>query len=308
MGTKPSEDLPDALSRDVRAWRGEVLEQRWSPAALRSAVRKGSVARILTGVYASALHADSFATRAHAAQLWCGQPTVVIGAGAAAMWGLCDTPDNVVLGTVYFTQRACPGWLTFRRFGVPVAHVPWRSLDIATPAWAAITAYERASARERDGFLYRVAQQKLASAAELLVVADSIGRLRGREHLRSVLSAIASGSESHLETLALRNVFNTSFFSDFVPQHWVRTPGGNFRLDMFHPDSMTAVELDGAGDHSKPVRRLYDISRDVNVARKGILTLRLSKKDVEERAAWCRESIEDVVNSRMGAFATVPYT
>ncbi|MGC4175905.1 endonuclease domain-containing protein [Demequina sp.] len=298
MSTGAANELAEALSRDVRAWRGEDLAHLWSAAALRSALRAGSVAKILTGVYASALHADSFITRAHAAQLWCGQPSVVIGAGAASVWGLCDTPDTVVLGTTYFTQRACPEWLAFRRFGAAVPSVPWHSLAVATPAWAAVTAYERATVRDRDQFLYRAGQSRHTNAAELLAAADSIGRLRGRDHLKVVLSAIARGSESHLETLALRTVFNTSFFADFLPQHWVRTAGGPFRLDTYHAPSKTAVELDGAGDHSKPEQRQYDINRDVYVAREGILTLRFSKRDIEERARECRESIKAVVNVR----------
>jgi very-short-patch-repair endonuclease len=177
--------------------------------------------------------------------------------------------------------------------------MPWRSIAVATPAWAAVTAYERETARNRDRYLYRVAQQRLATVAELMEAADAIGRLRGREHLRSVAAAIAQGSESHLETFALRHVFNTRFFADFLTQHWVRTASGPYRLDMYHAASKTAVELDGAGDHTKPERRQYDIARDVAVAREGILTLRFSKPDVEGNGAGCRDAVEAVVESRL---------
>ena len=169
---------------------------------------------------------------------------------------------------------------------------------IAVPAWAAVTAYAAAPERVRDAYLYRVVQTHQATPSEVLEAAECIPRLRGRRNLEMVVAAMGAGSESHLETTGLRRVFNTADFADFIRQHWIRTPDGKYRLDMFHAASRTAVELDGVADHGQPERRQYDITRDANVARAGILTLRFSSSDLYKRARWCREATLEVLASR----------
>lgn len=285
--------------REIRAWTIADLENRWGPSAVRAAIRGNALARVLPGVLTAFENADSFLARAHAAQLWCAPDSVVIGEGAAAAFHLCDVPKTVTIATGYGVKRASPPWLTLRRLPQPVPSTFWGACPIATPAWAAVTAFGAAPDRYRDRFLYRSVQTGSATVEDLLEAAAAVPRLRGRSHLIKVVAAIAEGSESHLETIGLRRVFNTAQFSDFVRQHWVRTPGGNFRLDMFHAASRTAVELDGAGDHTKPERRQYDINRDVNAARTGILTLRFSARDLSDHPTRCRASVADVVASRL---------
>jgi very-short-patch-repair endonuclease len=292
-------ELANAVAREARAWRVSDLERRWSPASVRAALRADVVTRVAPGIVAASIHADSFAARAHAAHLMCGDGSVVVGQGAASVWNLCDTPQTVIVSVPYGMKRACPPWLELRRLACEIPTAWWGPVPIAMPAWAAVTGFAFTSTAERDAFLYGVIQSRKATPAELLEVAAHMPRLRGRRHLEAVVSAAQAGAESHLERVGLRSVFNTSDFADFLRQHWVRTPGGNYRLDMYHPASKTAVELDGAGGHGKPERRQYDITRDANVARIGVLTVRLSSADVFTRPIWCREAVADVVASRL---------
>ena len=298
MVTQEARALIQALAHDVRAWSKADLERRWSASALRSAVRCGAVVRVVPGVYSALEHSESFATRAHAAHLWCGKDSVLIGAGAASVWEFGDVPATVLLAVPQGMKRVCPEWLTLRAFSMPIPTGFWGACPVAMPEWAAVTAYASAPRHARDGYLYRVVQARKAMPSDLLAVASQLPRLRGRRHLQQVVAAINAGSESHLETTGLRRVFNTADFDEFVRQHWVRTPGGNYRLDMFHPPSLTAVELDGAGDHRKPERRQYDVTRDVHVASVGILTLRFTAEDIERRGTWCRHAVKAVIASR----------
>jgi len=289
----------DELERVPRAWTWRQLEAHWSRSAINGALRRDGITRVLPGIYAATLHCESFLVRAHAAHLWCGPTSVLIGPGAAAAWELCNVPREVDVATAYGVSRGCPPWLTLHRHAAPIPHALWGQCPVATPAWAAVTAYAQSSPRNRDGYIYRAVQSGKARPDDLRTVAKQLPRVRGRAHLFQVIAAIEEGAESHLEMVGLRRVFNTRDFADFVRQHWVRTAGGNYRLDMFHPASRTAVELDGTGTHGKPDSRQYDITRDVNVAAEGILTLRLSSHDIESRARWCRDRVLSVVNSRM---------
>jgi len=292
-------DLAATLGRDPRGWTVAELEHRWSRAALRAAVAAGSVARVARGIYAATEHASSFAVRAHVAHLVCGPRSVVIGPAAAAFHGLCDMPEDVVVAAPHGLKVAHPDWLTVRRMRAQVPSLMAGHVPIAIPPWAAVTAYALVSPARRDSVIYRVVQSRLAQAADLFEVASAMPRLRGRRHFEAVFGAAVQGSESHLETVGLRQVFNTKDFADFLRQHRVRTPAGNMRLDMYHPASRTAVELDGAGTHGKPEARLSDMRRDAELARVGIFTLRLSSVDVFRHKEWCRQVVLETVAARM---------
>jgi len=298
MANRTALELAEVLRREPCAWSSSALADRWGRAAFRAATRRGQITRIVPGIYVASEHSLSFAARSHAALLWCGPESVIVGQGAASVWGLCDVPELVEIATPYGSNHACPSWLRVRRLPVPVPHALWGPRRVARTDWAAVTAYATAPLRARDRALYRAAQSGKVSAADLQNVALQLPRIRGRTHLNQVLAAIEAGSESHLESVGLRTVFNTAEFSEFVRQHWIRTRAGNYRLDMFHPASRTAVELDGAGTHGEPSDRQRDITRDANVAAEGILTLRLSTADIYDRASWCREVVKRTTAAR----------
>jgi len=114
----------------------------------------------------------------------------------------------------------------------------------------------------------------------------------------SVIGAASAGAESHLETVALRRVFSTQEFSAFVRQHRVRANGSSYRLDMYHPATRIAVELDGAESHSAASQRLHDVERDAQLASVGITTIRFTYGDVVSRGSWCREIVRSALAAR----------
>ena len=126
----------------------------------------------------------------------------------------------------------------------------------------------------------------------------NVPRVRRRRELAKAIAAASRGAESWLEQRSLEQVFNTSEFSRWLRQHDIRAGGQRFRLDMFDPVTCTAVELDGAAFHGEPAQRLRDVRRDTELARLGIVTLRLAYSDVVQRPEWCREVVRDAVAAR----------
>lgn len=277
----------------------DVLEARWSRSALRSSVRSGKVTRLLPGFYAASEHTESLFTRAHGATTWVGPDSVLVGSSAASVWSLCaSSQDRIVVSAAYGTHRICPPWVRLRRMAAPLPPAEWRQCLVATPAWAAITAYAETSSATRDGLIYRAVQRGLATPTELATVADEVSRVPDRRHLMRVIAATADGAESHLETLGLRTVFATREFSGFIRQHRLRVQETAYRLDMYDPITRTAVELDGTETHGVATQRARDIRRDAKLASAGIVTLRFTYGDIADRAQWCRTMVRKTLAAR----------
>jgi very-short-patch-repair endonuclease len=148
--------------------------------------------------------------------------------------------------------------------------------------------------------VYRAVRQGLATPGEISEVAASLGSVRGRRALVATVAAAAAGSESFLETVALRTVFVPKEFAGFIRQHRLRADGVSYRLDMYDPATRTAVELDGAIAHEGTGHRARDVRRDARLASIGIVTLRFVYRDLTERPAWCREMVVRTI-ARRGA-------
>jgi very-short-patch-repair endonuclease len=174
----------------------------------------------------------------------------------------------------------------------------WFECPIALPAWAVVTAYAERAAPRRDELVYRAIRDRITSVGDIAGVLALMPRVRGRAALERVLASAARGAESHLEGLALRDVFNTGDFVRFVRQHRLRVQGRGFRLDMFDHATLTAVELDGAEIHGAADQREADIRRDAILAGIGIATVRLSYRALTTDPGWCRATVLDVLRAR----------
>ncbi|WP_159450173.1 endonuclease domain-containing protein [Demequina sp. NBRC 110056] len=252
---------------------------------------------MLPGFYCAAEHIDSFAVRAHAAVAWAHPEAALIGASAVAKWGLGEPAESVCVAVPWGTQRVCPPWLRLRR----IERVP-RSVfidDVRTvdAPWAIATAYGDLAADARDAPVYRAVQTRLVAPDELLAPAQTLARMRHRRSYLRLVAAVRAGSESHLETLGLRDVFTGTGFDAFIRQHCLRLDGQRFRLDMYHPTTRTAVELDGR-THADPRQRERDIARDAILLAHGIATVRFSYRDITERRRWCRDVVRRVLATR----------
>ncbi len=294
-------ELTGFLLRNPGARTRAQIVERWSLAALRSAIRGGAVTAILPGVFTATLYRDSVITRAHAAAAWCGPEAVVTGAVALHAWGLLDEPPAIVRVRVPFgRKREAPSWLKISRTSTPAPSGQWFDCPVELPAWAIVRGFGDLPLDVARDIVYRAVREGEVTVDQVHGVLAQLPRVRGRRALVSVLNACAAGCESHLETIGLRTVVNTSEFSHFLRQQRVRIGGRQYRLDMFDPRTLTAIELDGEVVHGRSVRRQKDVTRDAVLASVGILTLRFTYQDIVNRPEWVRATVRAVIAQREG--------
>ncbi len=298
MRNHEARSLIDALKSDQATMTRHAIQARWSRSALRAAVRSGDVTRILPEHYAASEHAESTLARAHAATSWVGHGSVLLGVGAASAWELCESPLAIVVSAPLGMSRAVPPWLTLSRTSETHPSAAWHGCAVALPALSIVTAYGHLARERADAMVYSAMQRGLTTPAEVIAVSATLTRAKGRHRLMSTIAAVGAGSESYLETIGLRSVFHTKEFAGFVRQHRMRVNGASYRLDMYHPATRTAVELDGEAGHDGTENRSRDVRRDVTLASVGIQTLRFTYRDLTTRARWCREMTRHTLAQR----------
>lgn len=260
----------------------------------------GRLVRVLPNQYALAEHADSWLVRAQAAVAWAAPGAALSGPAALAAWGHVPTaPKTIDVVVPAGTHRSGPPWLRVRSLTVPYRTATWmQSTEILLPDLALVLSYGRVPTKFRAEFLYGAARAGLVTAAGLRAELARVPRISGREALVVRIASLEKGAESYLEERGMAQVFRGRAFADIIYQHWMRVRGQSYRIDAFHPSTMTAFELDGAGAHGKPESRQKDITRDAVLATAGVLTTRFTYQDVDERAAWCADIAREVLAAR----------
>lgn len=292
-----STHLSHVMRTEPRSFHLDEIRRRWKRAQLRAAVRSGAVTTVLPGFYAATESAESFIVRAHAAVHWAHADAALIGAAALATWGLCVPPERIRVAVPWGTSRICPPWLSLRR----IEKVP-RSIEVAgircvSLPTAIATAFSELPHGHHTGPLYEGIQRRWVTPDELLRASNELARMPRRREFEGLVRTVRAGAESYLETISLRSVFHTQEFRNFIRQHRIRVGERLYRLDMFDPVTRTAIELDGSV-HAEPRQREYDIARDAALLATGIVTVRLSFRDITQRPEWCRTVVRQVIASR----------
>lgn len=255
---------------------------------------------MVQGRYAATSHSTSWFTRAHAATHQTSGASALIGVNAAAYWGLGHAdPERVAISAPYGTRLHTPEWLTIKRTQNPVGAVDEHGTPIAHPPDAVVTAYGQLDRRSGDELVFSAVRQGLAAVEQLGEALHRWGSLRGRTHLRQAVNLARLGCESVLEADAARGAFRGVSFATWVRQHRLLLDGVPVRLDMYHPASRTAIEIDGEAFHSSPDAVASDNRRSALLATHGIQVVRFSSRDVLRNAAWCRETARRVVTRRL---------
>jgi very-short-patch-repair endonuclease len=264
---------------------------------LKTALRAGTLVRVLPGVYALAEHAASFVVRAEAACLW--HPDARL-AGRAALyaWGLVDDPPATIeVAMPREAHRRYPDWLQpRRRLRFPDA-TQLGSLRVVPVIDALLHGFGE-SWRPADDAVYRAVRSGLASVEDVRGAVALAPRVRKRRQFYGTLEAAARGAESYLEARAMTRVFNTAEFASLIYQHDILTAGRLFRLDAFDAVTRTAIECDGAEHHASAAHRQRDVRRDALLAGIGIQTLRFTYADVVHDPEWCRSAVRAVLAAR----------
>lgn len=296
--------LAEFLQGSVRAVAGRELRARFGPSALKRAVARGDLVRVLPDVYAPAGHELAFDVRAKAASLWAGAP--LTGKAALFLWGLIEeVPETIEVLLPPQTKPRRQEGVRVRRVKVAVPHTIRNGIPVVTPAAAVVLGYGLLPKHLRSGVLYGAIGRRLAGVRQFEALLAVLPKVKGRRSLERSVRAAASGARSYLEEKALYRVFNTAEFARFVRQHEVVIEGNQYFLDMFDPATKTALELDGRLGHLDEHRQ-RNIERDCWVATVGIHTLRFSYRDLVERPEWCRHVVREVLKARAEQQRRVP--
>jgi len=291
--------LADTLRRHPRAFTFDELVGLSSERKARTAIQRGEVIRILPNVYASAVHADSFAVRADAALLWAGPNAALSGIAALFMWGFVDNPpDQIELVIPHVERPYPPDWIRVRRLTYRPSTVRLANATVVGPDLAVIFGYGALPRHLRANAFFGAVRSRFVTPRGLRATLERVPRCLARKELVRRIDAAERGVESYLEEKGLRSVFNTKEFLRLKRQHRVRAAGESYRLDLYDAETMTAIELDGEAYHSDRVQRQCDLRRDANLASVGIQTVRLSYRDITERPEWCRALVRGVLEAR----------
>lgn len=238
--------------------------------------------------------------RAHAAVAWAGPGAALSGLAALASWGYAPLPiDAIDVVVPAGGHRAGPSWLRVRSLSAPYRTIVLEpALAIVEPELAVVLAYGRLPQDDRASFIYGAMQRKVVITQRLEVMLATVPRVTDRKELERRVARIATGAESYLEELAMADVLTGAGFEGLVFQHKFRVNGVSYRVDAFHPASLTVFELDGR-DHATPHRRQYDLTRDAQLAAIGVQTVRYTFDDVVKRAKSCRANALSVIGIRL---------
>ena len=257
--------------------------------AIDAALREGRLVRIARGVFASALHAESLWTRAHALVLACGAEAAITGHGALFLHGcVLRAPEWALVVTTSPThvRRRIPQARLLRTVH-PFPARQIHGMPTAEPEVALLHAMgEIDRDRGRALALEALASGRLDVGAVAQMTRER--RFRGRRALVEALAAFGVGVRSILEYRGLTDVFTGPEFAGLLRQHAVTVEGRYMLLDAFDPVHMVAFELDGADFHLPRDRWESDRERDTLLASVGILTVRFTSRDVRDRPDWCR--------------------
>ena len=294
-----SAPLADVVARRPAAFSYRELEALSTEGAVRAALNRGDIVRLLPDCYVAAEHADSFLARADAALTWAGPHSLLAGASALHLWGALERPPGRIDICVPHAQRPRgPSWIRARRISYEVETGNVGRMRTASAPFALAQGYADLPSAHRARAVYSLLNRRVTSTDEILDALACVPRVRERRALLGHVAAAAAGAESWLEEEGLTTVFAGREFSRFIRQHTVRCGDRRYRLDMYDPRTRTAVELDGASWHASPPQRERDLRRDADLAAVGIQTVRLTYRDIVERPEWCRRVVLQVLTAR----------
>ncbi|WP_084076919.1 hypothetical protein [Demequina sp. NBRC 110057] len=291
--------LHEAVTARPRAFTSRELIAVASRDRLRRAVDSGEVVRLLPDCYVAAAHAESFWARADAALTWAGAGAVIAGTSALCLHRMLETPPpRIALTVPRDTRLRPPPWIALTRISYDLPTSRIAGMPVACAGFALAQAFGTLEPRGRTETAYSVLRRGPQRVTELRQALATMPRVTDRRRLTRIATAATQGAESWLEEQGLFQVFNTREFARLIRQHTVVCSGRRFRLDLYDPETRTAIELDGSATHAGPDQRQADIGRDAALASVGIQTVRLSYWDVVGRPEWCREVVGLVLAAR----------
>jgi hypothetical protein len=282
-----------------RAWQGAALRSEvaaeMGERALRTALDTGVFKQIWRGVIVHAADLLDPHTRAAAALLAVGQPAVLSGPTALAMYGMtaAECLDVHVLVPRSRSGRSKPGLVVHRgeyhsSDVVELDDLPVLALDLALADFLC-------DGDKRIAFAsFDQALAKLSASDDGALRASIAGRIAQREDRRGanrglMLTNLGTGKADSPPESVFRLILAEAGFPIPEPQFEIPTVAGRqlYVLDMAWPELRIAFEYDGYAAHEE--RKDYDAMRDERLARRGWIVVRAGAADLADPSRVLRE-------------------
>lgn len=237
---------------------------------VRSAVRQGTLRRVLRGVFVQADIEDSIELRAASASLVVGATSVVTDRTAAWIHGI----DVLTFGEkdVLPPIESC---VTRRHSRTRRAGVDGRTRDLApedimvvsdvrvtTPLRTALDLGCHLHRKDALAALDQFMRHHAITRTQLATGATGYCRRRGVVQLRQLIPLADERAESPRESWTRLAVIDAGLTCP-EPQHWIEIDGvPTYRLDLAYPRLRVAIEYDGEELHGRtPEQRRHDAER-----------------------------------------------
>ncbi len=266
---------------------------------LERAIASGELVRLLEGVYAWSDLAGDHRVRCHAAVL-AGRGHVTIGGLSALHLTHPEFPAPPAVEVLVSPPMHGPAaeWIRARRTTFAGSVRTLHGMRVMWPADAVVDAWTRATPRVRRTIVYDALWLRIARPSHLFRAVGMRARVPQRALLLDLLEEFRSGAQSPGEVMARREVFAHPKYLEFERQVSM-VAGGDRRIDMLHRAARLVVEIDSDAHHSTPAQVARDHERDIELAALGYQTLRYRYRQLRDRPAWCRASLDRVLAARL---------
>ena len=260
--------------------RQQALKAGMTPGQLRRRLDTGRWLTVHAGVYQSAQHPSTHASRVRAAVLWGGRHAVLAGHAAAWWWGLTPTPPDSVQIVIPPNEhrRSRPGITVTRR-----------RLDYQDKAWLrgmqvtalGMTALIGSVALGRDGpaLLDHALQTRIPFEKVRAAYYRNIG-FAGNERAGELLRAAADKSAAVSERIFIKLLKDAGIRGWRVNYCW--DPADKQSIDVAFVRERLAIEIDGWAWHHTPGRFQRDRNKQNDLTDLGWIVRRFTWFDLTQ--------------------------
>ena len=303
MRPAPIPGKPRSLGRWLavtpHAYTRAELTRWWSAWSVDAATSRGTVERLLPGLYCGSEHVADARVRAEAVTLW-SRRALVSGRSALHLYdGEFAAPSTVDIVLPHGSRVRAPEWVHVREQALTRTWSQPQGVRCVVPEQALLDAWHRSPAAIGSDLVYRALWQRVCTSGQLARALTAAPRVSGRRELMAILVHFAAGATSPLEVMARRDVFVGRRFAEFEWQAEAVIAGRRRRGDLIHRRARLVIELDGWRYHSGADAVARDHRRDAEFAAAGFTTLRLTFEDVRNRPEWCRDTVLSAVAARL---------
>lgn len=264
----------------------------------RRRITAGQWIRLLPNVISTVGLPDDLA-RTHAAMLWAGAGSVLVGESALWWWGLQPkAPDQVSLVVPDHRPRKSAGFVRVRRFRVPDAdRVTERGIRVVSKPYALLFAGRELGPRAQP--LLDRALLREFDLDQFRRILDRNERCLGAKHARVLLRAAGDGAAAESERRLIR-LLRGAGIEGWVVNRRRRIAGATVIPDFTFERERVVVEVDGWAFHSDPERFERDRIRQNTFVSAGWIVLRFTWVQLHDRPQEVVATIAAALASRTG--------